>query len=347
MIPHNRPTIEPADIEAVSRVLARGHIAQGAEVRAFEEELAARFRPHGDAVAVASGTAALHLALRVLGIGPGGRVLVPTYTCTALVHAVMLCGAEPILGDVRDTDFNLAPPSAAAEGLRAVILPHMYGVPADPEPFRRLQVPIVEDAAQAIGARLGGRPAGSLGDVSIFSFYATKPLTTGQGGVVLGSRAACDEVRDLRDYDGKRTLRPRFNYQLTDFQAALGRSQLRRLEAFLERRHETAHRYDANRPRGVTTQQAPPDSAPNHFRYVLRLRAVEAARQRFAAAGITTIVPTEPWELLHRQMGLDPEGFPVAEEIAATTLSLPMQPSLTEEEKARVADVLATLGDLE
>lgn len=346
MIPHNRPTIDAADIEAVSRVLASGQIAQGAEVRAFEEELCARFRPEGDAVAVSSGTAALYLALQVLGVGPHSRVLLPTCVCTALVHATTLCGAEPVLADIRDSDFNLQLPVQAPRELNAVILPHLYGMPSDPARFRELGVPVLEDAAQAIGASWEGRAAGGLGDASIFSFYATKPLTCGQGGAVLGSRAFCDEVRDRRDYDGKPTLRPRFNFQMTDFQAALGRSQLSRLDRFLERRRETALLYDARRPARLGLQSGEPGAKSNHFRYVIRLRAVDAARQRFAAAGIATIVPTEPWELLHRQLGLPHEAFPVAEQVAQTTLSLPMQPSLTDDERARVADALADLGDL-
>lgn len=346
VIPHNRPTIDAADIEAVSCVLGRGQIAQGAEVRAFEEELSARFRPEGDAVVVSSGTAALYLALRVLGVGPRGRVLLPTCVCTALVHATTLCGAEPVLADVRDSDFNLVSVADAPDELRAVVLPHLYGVPSDPARFRRLGVPVLEDAAQAIGASWEGRAVGGLGDASIFSFYATKPLTCGQGGAVLGSRAFCDEVRDLRDYDGKAALRPRFNFQMTDFQAALGRSQLRRLDAFLERRRAHALSYDARRPAGVGRQQGEPGAKPNHFRYVIRLRGVEAARARFDAAGVTTIVPTEPWELLHRQLELPRDAFPVAERIAQTTLSLPMQPSLSDDERARVAETLASLGDL-
>jgi perosamine synthetase len=348
LIPHNRPSFDASDAAALCRVLESGHVAQGAEVRGFEEEMATRLgRPRWDAVAVSSGTAALYLALQTLGVGRGHRVLMPTYVCTALVHATRLAGAVPSLGDVLEGDFNLDPATAPRESaLKAAILPHTYGVPSDPARLRALGLPVVEDAAQALGGRFRGEPVGTLGDLAVFSFYATKPLTCGQGGMVLGPRDACDDIRDRRDYDGKRELRQRFNFQMSDLQAALGRSQLRRLDGFLSRRRETAGLYAAALPPSVRKQDPSPGAEPNHFRFVLVLEGIHEARRRFEAAGIRTIIPTEPWELLHRQLGLAADSFPVAERLAASTLSLPMQPALTDEARRRVADVLATLGDL-
>jgi perosamine synthetase len=344
-VPHNRPAIEDADIASVSAVLRSGFIAQGREVRAFEEEIAARFgRPGGDAVAVTNGTAALYLSLRVLGIGIARRVLVPSYVCTALVHAVRLAGAAPVIGDIDDDDFNLVAESAGTAD--AIIVPHTYGMPADIARFRDAGVPVIEDAAQAFGARFGTQPAGSLGDLSISSFYATKPLTAGGGGILLGPKEACEAARDVRDYDGKPVLRERFNLQMTDLQAALGRSQLRRFDAMLARRAETAAIYRRALPASIRTQEPRRGAQPNHFRFVVRLRQVEGAGARFAAAGIDTIVPTEPWELLHRQLGLAVEKYPRAEHVAATTLSVPIYPSLSDEGRQRVAAVLATLEDL-
>lgn len=348
MVPHNRLSLSASDAEALARVLESGHIAQGPEVRAFEQEVAAQFgRPGWHAVAVSSGTAALYLALRALGVGPGHRVLIPTYVCTALIHAVRLAGAEPRLCDIRESDFNLELSSAPRdEGLHAVIVPHTYGVPSDLTSLRTLGVPVIEDAAQALGARLRGVPAGSLGDLAVCSFYATKPLTCGQGGMILGPKDACDEIRDRRDYDGKRELRARFNFQMSDLAAALGRSQLRRFEEFLSRRRETAELYAGALPRHLRTQEPVAGADSNHFRFVVRLGDVEIAQQRFESAGVTTIVPTEPWELLHQQMGVPQEQFPVAERVARTTLSLPMQPSLTDKDRRRVAACLEALEDL-
>jgi len=350
MIPHNRPTIEEADVEVVALVLRSGRIGQGKEVRAFEEEFAAEFGRSGwDGVAVSSGTAALYLTLRCLDIGRESSVLVPTYVCTALLHAISMAGANALLCDVRDSDFNLDPDLASRVSdsrLKAIILPHTYGVPSDPRPLETLGAPIIEDCAQAVGAYFGGRPVGSLSNMSVFSFYATKPMTCGQGGMVLGPGEMCEAIRDIRDYDGKRELKPRFNFQMTDFQAALGRSQLRRLGGLLARRRETAEMYCASLPKSMGRQESLPGAESNHFRFVIRLRQVSQARVRLEGKGIDTIVPTEPWELLHRQVGASPDGFPVAEELARTTLSLPIQPSLDDAEREHIAWALSSLGDL-
>lgn len=330
----------------MATALRSGHLAQGREVRAFEEEMAARFGARGsDAVAVASGTAALYLALLALSARSGARVLMPTYVCTALLHATRLAGAEPVIADVRDSDFNLDPARAPFES-DVVLLPHTYGVPADPDAYAGLGRVVVEDCAQAIGATFHGRSVGSLGRLAVFSFYATKPLTAGQGGMVIGDKPLCQDVRDRRDYDGKHELRERFNFQMTEFQAALGRAQLRRFDTLLARRREAAELYSEALPAGIRRQEPMAGAQPNHFRFVLRLGRAEEARQRFAAQRIATIVPTESWELLHRQLGLRAQDFPVAETVARSTLSVPIQPALTDGERSRVAAVLRTLADL-
>ena len=338
------------DVEVVARVLRSGYICSGKEVRAFEEEFAAEFgKPGWDGVAVSSGTAAIYLVLRCLAIGPGDTVLIPTYVCTALLHAISMARADALLADVRGTDFNLDPDCVARvsdDRLKAIILPHTYGVPSDPTRLEAMGVPVIEDCAQAVGGRFGGQPVGSLSSMSVFSFYATKPMTCGQGGMVLGSQEACETIRDIRDYDGKRELRPRFNFQMTDFQAALGRSQLKRLGGFVARRRETAQMYRSSLPESIACQEALPGAESNHFRFVIRLQQVSEARKRLETQGIRTIVPTESWELLHRQMGRAPEGFPVAEELARTTLSLPIQPSLQDAERERVALALRSLEDV-
>src|SRR5581483_4123677 len=231
LIPHNRPLITDADIAAVSGTLASGWIAQGPQTRAFEEEVCAFLGLEGDAVAVSSGTTALHLALLALGVGPEDAVILPTYVCSAVLNAVCHAGAAPVLADVSPNDFNLDPAHVHAlltARTKAIIAPHTYGFPADIGALRALGVPVVEDCAQAIGAAVAGRKAGTLGDIAIFSFYATKLMTTGQGGMVVGPRTLMETVRDLRDFDCRPTYRVRYNYQMTDFQAALGRSQLAR-----------------------------------------------------------------------------------------------------------------------
>lgn len=326
---------------AVARVVRSGQVAQGPEVAAFELELARRLGVEAVA-AVSSGSAALELALRALGIGPGHEVIIPTYACDALHHAVRRCRAEPVLADADPVTLSLDPEDALRRRTRrtgAVIVPHAFGLAVDPSPFRALEVPVVEDCAQALGVRVDGREVGSLGDLAVCSFYATKLLTTGEGGAVAGSAALVARVRDGREYDEREDLGERFNYKLTDLQAALGRSQLRRLEEFLVRRRRVAARYRARL--GGLPLDLPPEGPGGHayHRFVVVLdRPVDALIVHLARRGVVARRPV--FRPLHRALGLT--GYPVADRLWARALSLPCYPSLTESEVDRVA---AALGE--
>jgi len=247
VIPHSRPTLDYTDEEALLTVIRSGHISQGKEVAALEGEFA-DFIGVKHAIAVSSGTAALHLSLVALGVGPGDEVILPDFVCTALLNAVRYVGATPILTDVNGEDYNIDVNEVAKKRSRktgAVIVPHMFGLPADMEALAALDLPLIEDCAQAVGSTYRGKKTGCLGKLAIFSFSATKMLTTGEGGMV----ATDDDliaavVRDFREYDEKTTDGIRYNYKLTDMQGAMGRSQLKRLTAFINRRREIAYVYN-------------------------------------------------------------------------------------------------------
>src|SRR5437764_1320783 len=219
MIPHSRPSITDDDAERVARVVRSGQLAQGPEVAALERELAARLGVQ-DAAAVASGSAALELALGALGVGAGDEVLIASYVCDALYHAVRRVGATPVLVDADAATLSLSAKDALARRTsrtRAVIVPHAFGLAADLEPFQALEVPVIEDCAQALGAELDdGRLAGSRGALAVCSFYATKMIAAGEGGAVAGPAALIARVREARDYDERATLAPRTNAKLTD-----------------------------------------------------------------------------------------------------------------------------------
>jgi dTDP-4-amino-4,6-dideoxygalactose transaminase len=337
-VPHSRPWITAADIRAVAAVLRRAHPAQGEEVRGFEAEVG-RLLELPPGVAVSSGTAALHLALLGLGVGPGDEVIVPSYVCVAPLHAIEYTGAAARLVDADPATYNLDPDDVRqrlTRRTRAVIVPHLFGCPADLKPLLDLEVPLVEDCAQAVGARMGGRPVGSFGAVTVASFYATKLLTSGEGGMVLSRSARLlSRVRDLRDYDERRRHRIRFNYKLTDMQAALGRSQLRRLPAMLRRRAAIAARYRRAWGRlPVALPEAPAGSTHAYHRFVLASRLPATALvSRLGALGIVARRPV--FRPLHRVLGLD--GFPGASAIFRHAVSLPLYPALTRREEARVA----------
>ncbi len=274
------PMIGAEERAAVDRVLASGRLAMGPEVAAFEQEFATLVagRP---CVAVNSGTSALHLALLALGIGPGDEVIVPSFTFAATANAVALAGASPVFADIDPASFCLDPAAAdaAVTPRTAAIMPvHLYGHPADTvrleEVARRHGLAVVEDAAQAHAASDDGRPVGSLGAAAAFSFYPTKNMTTGEGGmVVCADESVARQVRLLRNQGMERRYANEvvgFNLRMTDIAAAIGRVQLTRLGDWTERRRSTAAHYDMALT-GVRTPTVRAGAHHVYHQYTVRL----------------------------------------------------------------------------
>ncbi len=340
-VPHSRPTIDQKDIDRVLMCLRSGQVSMGPGVQGFEAAFAAKFQL-GGAAAVSSGTAALHLALLALGVGEGHEVIIPTYVCTALSNAVHYAGARPVLVDVGYEDGNMAPLAVRrklSRKTRAIIVPHMFGEPADLAALRDLGVPLIEDCAQAVGARYAGKPVGTFGQVSVFSFYATKMMTTGEGGMVVSQdKKVLRRVRDLLSYDHKPECRVRFNYKMSDIQASFGLAQLQRLEKFVARRRSMA-RYYNERLKGVPCV-LPANSVvtePVYYRYVVKVRGcaakVIAAMQK---QGVQCERPVfRPLHVYHRI-----KGFPVADQLMKDSVSLPLYPGLTAREAEKVVHAL-------
>jgi dTDP-4-amino-4,6-dideoxygalactose transaminase len=337
VIPHSRPTLGPDDHLAVSAVLESGHLSEGPCVAAFEEAVASRLGARAG-VAATSGTAALSLALRALGIGPGDEVVLPAYACSALGHAVRFAGASPVLADVGE-DLALDPEAAArrlSRKTRAVVVVHPFGNPVPLAPFLEWDLPVIEDCAQALGATLHGRPVGSVGAVAVCSFYATKMIATGEGGMLVSRHeAVLRRARAMRS--GRGGTVGAFNHKLTDLAAALGLAQLRQLDSFVARRQEIADRYDA--AFAATALRFPKfeiGAEPCFSRYVVRVpdaflfigalrwRGVEAKRaiaDPLVASG-------------------DPSDFPEAARAFTECVSLPIYPSLDDGETEYVVDAV-------
>lgn len=338
-MPHSRPTVEQDDIEAVAGVLASGKIAQGEKVCEFEKALAA-FVGTKYAVACSSGTSALHLALLGLGVGVGDEVIIPSYVCSALYFATLHTGATPRIADIGLSDLNLcadAVKERVSSRTKAIVLPHMFGTPAEIDELLALGIPIVEDCAQSLGAEFRGRQVGSFGILSIFSFYATKMITTGEGGMVLGNDGAChSRIVEVREYDKKPLTTLRFNYKMTDFQAALGLSQLRKLPRFIQRRRDVASVYGerfSTYDIGIPCDSSSKKSV--FYRYVVRVDDAEDVQKRVKQRGVMCEKPVH--EPLHR-------SFPVfkcpnSDKACEQALSVPLYPSLT---AAEIAHVLET-----
>jgi dTDP-4-amino-4,6-dideoxygalactose transaminase len=354
-----RPAIERDDLRSVAVVLASGQLVQGPVVEAFEEKFAGMLgAPH--AVAVSSGTAALHLTLKAVGVGRGDEVIVPAFTFPATANVVEWLGARPVFCDIEPRGFNAGPEQfacAVSARTRAVMPVHLFGAVADIPAIARAvkraargrrRPVVVEDAACALGASLRGEPAGMLGTAGCFSFHPRKVLTTGEGGMVVTRGAVlARRLRALRSHGIDRApvfREPGLNCRMTDFQAALGLGQLGRLDALLARRARLTAAYREAFASLACVEMPPPlpaaVDAPQSFVVLFRTRALrDRAAAALRRAGVeatfgTYCVPMLGWYRrryrLHRRM------FPNAWGAYTRTLALPLHPALTSREQRRV-----------
>lgn len=345
MIPHNRPLITAEDRAAVDEVLASGWIAQGEAVAALEGEFV-RMNGGGYACAVSSGTAALYMALNALGADRRTVVAVPTYACSALLNAVNLCGGIPRPVDVLPDSFCLDPEAleSNAPGSRFAIAVNAFGAQAEIASIKATGRSVIDDCCQSLGTRPreNGRATGSA--LSVYSFYATKIITGGQGGLIWSRDPDCARACiDYRQFDCRENYVPRFNFQMTDIQAAMIGSQMKRLDAIRERRQKIAAAYLEAMPNGLMVQSGLMDGGRMVYRFIVVApnRPIrDRLRQHLELREIASIVPVERYELLHRYLGLEAADFPVAERLVDTTLSLPIYPGLSETEIEQVVQAL-------
>ncbi|MCD6308664.1 MAG: DegT/DnrJ/EryC1/StrS aminotransferase family protein, partial [Candidatus Latescibacteria bacterium] len=247
MIPHSKPLLDEHDIAAVDSVLESGMLTSGDTVRAFESAVCS-FLGRRHAAAVSSGTAALYTVLSALGAGRGGEIVIPSYACSSLLYAVRLTGAKPVVADSGEDPFHC---DAASVGrilsgkTKAVVFPHLFGSAVDIAGIVALGVPVIEDCAMSLGSKRRGTMSGGLGSAAaILSFYTTKVIAAGEGGMVVSDDARLvEKVRDMADYADKVDDSMRFNFTMTDLAAALGLSQLGKIESLIDRRRMLARRY--------------------------------------------------------------------------------------------------------
>jgi len=339
-IPHSRPTIDKEDINAVTEALASGQLAQGEKVREFEENLA-RYIGVKYCAVTSSGTSALYLTLKSLNIGEGDEVIIPSYVCSSPYMATLQTGAKPKIVDVETSDFNVSAATIKKEitpKTKAVVVPHMFGTPAEIEEILDLGVTVIEDCAHSIGAEYKGKKVGSLGEASICSFYATKMMTTGEGGAILtNNRELYGKIVETREYDKKPLNTIRYNYKMTDFQAALGLSQLKKLNDFIRRRREIAEIYDEMFSKhNVITPSIPPHKKPVYYRYVIMVNKLKEIQKEAREKGVICEKPV--WKPLHQS--LPNVNCPNSDYIHNHALSIPVYPNLTEKEIEYVTEVL-------
>jgi perosamine synthetase len=368
-IPLSGPDISEADIEAVVEVLRTPRLSIGPQMEAFEAA-AASYTGVPYAVALSSGTAGLHLGLAAMGIGEGDEVILPSFTFIAAAHAVLYVRATPVFADIDPRTLNLTPQSVAAAitpRTRAIIVVHTFGCPADLGPIlaiaARHGLRVVEDACEALGAEYRGRKAGGIGDLGVFGFYPNKPITTGEGGmVVTRHRELAETMRALRN-QGRRgadgwldhTLLG-YNYRLSEINCALGLSQMHRLDSILARRENRAALYREHL-RAVPELTLPvfeiAVARVCWFVFVVRLAARFTQQDRdgivafMASRGIGcgryfAPLHRQPLYAAYADRGAD---LSVTEQAAARTLALPFFNRLTDGEIAEVCGTLREAMD--
>jgi len=362
MIQMSRPTFGPEEERAVLDVMRSGKLAQGERVRAFEQAFAAATGAEF-AVATSSGTAALFLALDAHGIGPGDEVITSPLTFIATANAIVHAGAVPVFADV-DESLDIGVEAVArmvGPRTRAVVPVHLHGNPCDlpslVELAERHGLPLIQDACQAVGAEIAGRPLGSYG-TAVYSFYATKNLTTAEGGMVTTNdpqvAALCSSLRH-QAYTSQPYVHERvgYNLRMNEMQAAIGLVQLGRLPAITRRRRSIASYYDEAIPTGRFDRPAAlPGSGHAYHQYTLRLTAMnggagparDRVRERLAESGVATGVyyPVP----VHRQPAYQERAAahcPNAERACDDMYSIPIHHSMSDGEVEAVAEAVAAL----
>ena len=335
VIPHNYTTLGHDEQAAAVKVIRSGWVAQGIEVAAFENRVCQFLNiPEGHAVAVSSGTAALYLALWALEAN-NKRVALPVYSCTALRNAVGLIGAIPIYLDCASESPNTGVPDSGYSDIDILIAVSMFGIPIDLKKTEAVEnkYKIIEDIAQSFGSSLRGEKIGLRGDLGICSFYATKMMTTGgQGGIVVSKdKSLVDRIRDYREFDCRSDSINRFNFQMTDIQAAIGIAQLDRLPMFIDQREKWFSIYKNS---GLNLIDASPHAQPVRYRIVMRCINPLGVIERLSKAGVKAIVPIDAYELLDHS-----KIYKEALKMTCTTVSLPAFPSLMESDVIQIARI--------
>lgn len=370
-IPYGKQIVDDSDIAAVVETLKSDWLTTGPVVSSFEEEFS-RYVTAEHAVAVSNGTAALHLALASIGVGPGDEVIVPAITFVATANAARYLGATVKFADIDERTWLIDPDSVAqlvTDRTKAVLSVDYAGMPCDYDALRAVteqhDLWLIADACHAPGAEYRGVRVGSVADITAFSFHPVKHLTTGEGGMVTTSRPdVAERLRSLRSHGIRTDFRQRehagtweydqvdlgFNYRISDINCALGRSQLQKQPGWVATRRELAERYTSElEGLPVTTQAAYPESLSSWHLFPIRISGPGVADVRgrvftsLRNAGIGVNVHYRPVYLnsYYRDLGYEPGLCPVAESVYDGLLSLPMWPGLTHSAQDRVVDELA------
>jgi dTDP-4-amino-4,6-dideoxygalactose transaminase len=364
MISFSKPHITKPARHNLAQVLESGQLAQGPYVKRFEKAFAQVTGEPKHAIAVNSGTAALHVALLCMDIGPGDEVIVPAFTFVASANAVLMVGAKPVFADIEADTYNLDPEDVENKittKTKAVIAVNLNGLPVNYTKLRQIttkhKLHLIEDAAQSIGASFKNKMSGNLADISCFSLYATKNLTTGEGGVITTNNSAwAKKARRLRHHGQELDTKYYYyslgyNYRLTDIQAAIGLGQMTTLSAETKRRQTIARYYTKTlaNVHGLTLPHIPKDQTHVFHQYTLRIKPTykfsrSELQQKLHDQGIPTGIyyPKPLYSFAHLRQGRKihlPQTTLACKEV----LSLPIHPHLTDTEIEYIAQAVRNL----
>ena len=340
-INHSEPFVSEEDIEVVKEQVDSHMHANGSKTKEFEDAMC-KIIGTKYANATTSGTTALHLALMALNVSKGDEVIIPSYICQSVMNAINYTGAIPVLADI-DLDFENKGYNISAKTIKSlitkktkvIVVAHMFGVPADIDSIRKIapKIFIIEDCAHSFGAMYKGNRVGGVGDLSIFSFYATKIISTGHGGMVLTSSKKLQErIKDLMKDDKRDEYKIAYNYKLSDIQSALGISQLKKLDYFIKRRKKIAEKYD-NSFKNTSFKLFPQPEGSFPFRYIIRLDNKKKLDEIQNKLKEKRIIAEQPiFKPLHQYINLDTSKFINSEKAHDITLSIPLYPALTDRE---------------
>jgi len=335
LIPHSRPWLTKEDFIKINEILESGLIATGDKVIDFENSLNKYFRTK-NSVVTSSGTNALIMALKILEVNKNDEVILPSYVCDSVIESVRICGATPVICDI-GAYWNMTLENTEkfiSKKTKAIILVHQFGIALNTKEFKTFNLPIIEDCCQSFGANYKNKKVGTIGDLGVFSFNATKCLTTGYGGALISnSNELLERINEIKNDCKNLSL-------MTDIQAALGLSQLSRYEKFLELRYSMANKYLENLPFDLINKINSIKKNSIFYRFLINTSNslnFDTLKRYYSKEGISIRRGVD--DLLHRKNNISDKYYLNSVKCFDHTLSIPIYPSLSKEEQDKIIEV--------